>query len=174
MTVPVPVAGDEGVYTWGAAVANQLNREIQLMTTADQSSNSTTLVDIAGLTFPVVAGRQYGGTIRLRYHVFATNQGIQVAAAFPTGTLLAQVTTYGQGSPNGTTANRLTTSGTANNPATTDDSGSGSPRSLVIDLITYDCEADGTFAFQFRRGGTSGGTGVTILKGAHGLVLVSA
>lgn len=172
MTVPVPVAGDEGVYTWGAAVANQLNREIQLMTTADQSSNSTTLADVTGLTFAVESGRHYNGTLRLTYSVSATNQGCQIGVSCPTGDVLATITTYGQSSPSGTTGSVLASSGSATGVTTTDDNGTA--RRHIIVHLDYDCTADGTFAIQFRRGGTSGSTGATIRKGGGGTILVSA
>lgn len=172
MTVPVPVAGDEGVYTWGAAVANQLNREIQLMTTADQSSNSTTLADVTGLTFAVESGRQYVGTLVLWYSVAATNQCCQVAVSCPTGDLVASVTTRGQSTPSGAAESHLDASGSATGVTATDDNGTARRRITIA--LSYDCAADGTLAIQFRRGGTSGGIGATVRKGSGGIILVSA
>lgn len=172
MTVPVPVAGDEGVYTWGSAVATQLNRMIPLDTTADQSSDSTSLADVTGLTFAVTSGRRYNGTLRLWYSASSTAQGCQVGVSCPAGDVLATITTYGQSSPSGTTGSVLASSGSATGVTTTDDNGAA--RRHIIVHLDYDCTADGTFAIQFRRGGTSGSTGVTIRKGSGGIVLVSA
>lgn len=167
MSITVPVAGDRIVYGWGASVAEQLNREILLMKTADQSSNSTTLADITDLTFPVVNGKQYTGTLRLSYAVSATNQGCQIGITCPTGTVLVQVTTYGAG-PDET---HMRASGDVTTVATATGT---TPLGVEIKIMRYDCTADGTFAIRFRRGGTSGSTGVTIHKGSGGTILVSA
>lgn len=169
--IDVPVAGEELLDDWGVSVAGQLNREVQLMTTADQSSNGTTLADVTGLTFAVTSGKQYAGRVRLWYTVSATNQGCQVGVACPAGSVLATVTTYGQGSPSGTASSVLTASGSATGVTATDDNAG---RRHILVEFDYDCTAGGTFAIQFRRGGTSGSTGATIRKGSGGKVLVSA
>jgi hypothetical protein len=172
MPITVPVAGDRIVYTWPESVAAQLNRMIPLVKTADQSINDgTNWADIVGLTFPVVSGRQYGGIIRARYSVSATNQGLQILLVCPTGNVLVHVTTYGQGAPNTATISRLAASGDATSISSTDGT---TGRAVYIDILSYDCTATGTFGFQMRRGGTSGSTGATIHKGANGLILVSA
>lgn len=166
MTIPVPVVGERVVYTWGASVADQLNRMILLVKTSDQSSNSTTLADITDLTFPVVNGTTYTGSLRLSYAVSATNQGCQIGITCPTGTVLVQVTTYGAG-PDET---HMRASGDVTTVATATGT---TPLGVKVDIMRYDCTADGTFAIRFRRGGTSGSTGVTIHKGSGGVIITS-
>jgi hypothetical protein len=170
--VDVPIAGEEILYTWGDDVAERLNREIQLMTTSDQSSNSTTLADVSGMTFAVESGKQYNGTLTLWYSVSATNQCCQVAISCPAGDMVALVSTYGQSTPSGVTTSHLEASGSATGVTATD-TAAGARRRITISL-TYDCTADGTLAVQYRRGGTSGSTGATVRKGSGGKVLVSA
>lgn len=172
MTIPVPSIGERIVHTWGEAVATQLNRMIPLAKAADQSTDEgTSWTDVAGLSFPVVSGRTYGGSIRIRYSVSATNQGLQMRISCPTGNVLVHVATYGQGAPNSATISRLAASGAATSMSATDGT---SARACYVDVLAYDCGADGTFALQFRRGGTSGSTGATIHKGSNGLILASA
>lgn len=166
MTVSVPIVGERIVASWPASVAAQLNRMILLVKTSDQSSNSATLADITDLTFPVVNGTTYTGTLRLSYAVSATNQGCQIGITCPAGTVLVQVTTYGAG-PDET---HMRASGDVTAVATATGT---TPLGVEVKIMRYDCTADGTFAIRFRRGGTSGSTGVTIHKGSGGIILTS-
>lgn len=172
MTLSIPAVGDRIVQSHAANVIGRLNRQIQLAKTADQASNDgTNWTDVTDLTFPVVNGRQYGGTIRGSYAVTATNQGLQLRITCPAGSVLVHVTTYGQGgSPNGSTISRLAASGDATSISATDAVGT---RAFTVEIMSYQCTADGTFAVGFRRGGTSGSTGATIHKGANGLILAN-
>lgn len=170
MSIDSPVAGEPGTYQWAASVAAVLNRLILLDKDADQSSNDgTNWADVTGLTFPVTNGKRYNGSLELSFVVSATNQGLQLRLSCPTGNVLVHVQTYGNASPNAYTESRLAASGDATSISATD--GTTGRRCAVS--IVYDCTADGTFALQMRRGGTSGSTGATIRKGSGGLVLVS-
>lgn len=170
MSIPVPIIGERILADWPISVATLLNRLILLDKDADQSSNDgTNWADVTGLTFPVTNGKRYNGSLELSFVVSATNQGLQLRLSCPTGNVLVHVQTYGNASPNAYTESRLAASGDATSISATD--GTTGRRCAVS--IVYDCTADGTFALQMRRGGTSGSTGATIRKGSGGLVLVS-
>lgn len=170
MSIAVPTAGGPVLDTWGAAVANQLNRIILVSLTADQATNSATAVDVTEWTFPAVAGSAYVGQFFGRYSVSATNQGLRLTWDGPSGNgvLFAQI--GGNGAATTIADFRTTSDGTM-----TGSTASSATSALEFWLSFYFvATASGDYTIQFARGGTSGSTGVTLRDGSGGFVLESS
>lgn len=171
MTLTVPTAGSPILDTWGAAVANQLNRMHLVALSADQSTDSASLVDVTDLTWPVVAGRYYAGMLFGQYTVSATNQGLQMAwSSTPAGTGMMFLELTGP------------TAATTWDPYRTAaaDTAIGATTCLVTSFrefrlwFRFACSTSGDLQMQFKRGGTSGSTGVTLVAGSGGMILETA
>lgn len=167
--ITVPTAGTPILDSWGADVANRLNRLQPLALTSDLATNSATAQDIAALAVEMTAGRGYLMRFHGGYAVSATNQGLLLGFSAPSGGGALDARIWGNGGP--TTEGRVrTTSGTLVGLTATDTTGE---REFWLD-IWYVATASGTFTPQFARGGTSGGTGVTLRAGVGGLVIETA
>lgn len=171
MTIEVPTAGQPILDSWGQDVANKLNRVQLPVKSSDQSTNSATAVDIAGLSFDVEAGKKYVAKFIGLWSGSATNQGLQLKWTEPTGTTsLAMLTIRGKTSR--TSLDYTHTGGAGLNGV----SSCNTADDRVFFEIEMVCEVTtaGTIQLQFARGGTSGGTGITIYAGTGGIVVADS
>lgn len=168
MTVPVPSAGDAGVATWAAAVANQLNTMVSLTVAADVATNSTSYSDVA--TCAVESGKVYAGELYLRWTPNSTGQGAIFAINGPSGTLLAYAS-YHNGADGSTATTDRQSSTDSGTGVTTADNTNGR---ITIIRFWFSCTASGTLAVRLKRGGSSSAPGITVYKGGGGIVAVQA
>jgi len=168
MAITVPAAGAPVLTSWGADVANQLNKCIPIVSTADTVFNSATFGDITGLSFPVVAGYTYTWQLILMYSVGGITTGLSISHTAPAGTCRMLSSIYGNVSATGADTEWLGAADTATGTSTTD-----STNGRMIRLAGhFICTTSGTFQFRRKRNGTS--TNVTIFSASGGIVTVSA
>lgn len=168
MSIDVPTAGSPILDSWGVAVAGQLNRCVPLVIAADEATNSATAQDIDDWSFAVVAGSYYNVHLSGTYQVSATNQGLLLGVDGPAGSIYLHMRIGGNGAA--MTFTETASSGSLAGSTSTD---SAATRRTFQAWGRFAPTADGTITIQYARGGTSGGTGVTIEAGAGGILTVS-
>ncbi len=166
MSIDVPSAGDPILDTWGADVAEKLNKITPLLLTAAVATNSASADNIAEWSFPVVDGNVYSCQLHGSYYANATNQGIKFGYTGPAGAGHVSGVILGNGSDTGATR---FWSGDGSLAGRTSTDGTGR-RGFWL-AHRFAATASGTMYLQFARGGTSGAPGITITKGSGGLLI---
>lgn len=173
--IDVPALGERGVYTWGADVANRLNRELLVELAADEATNSATVATITGLEFPVENGKVYRWDLTLWYECDTTSQGAGVGFRHPGGEAMSAVRTFGV--TGGTTEGieRVLTSLAATDAMTAGATVSTADAMFQIEWRgRYECTADGTFLFRKKLNGTPSGFGFRLFAGSGGVIYLPA
>lgn len=170
--ITVPTAGTPILDTWGADVAERLNQLVPLVLEADTATDAAEGAGGATLfEIDCVSGQQYNVSIRGRYEVSATNQGLRLAvddtATGGTCSGFAQMASTAAATITNANLSAASTWGG------TTSTGTATVGRMFRLEFTFDCSSDGTLEVVFARGGTSGSTGVTIHAGSGGLVVVS-
>lgn len=168
MSIPVPIAGQPVLDTWGAAITNQHNMLIPLAMDTDFDTNSATEVDCDGLVFEVEAGKVYSGQLLAWSSVQHADSQCQWAFDHPGGD--AHMTVRAATSAVNTEQN--TRQSATNQSTTFDNAGAVDSVRHCFLSFRYVCSSDGEFAIRVSRSGTSGG--ITVHEGSGGLVTVSA
>lgn len=170
MAIPVPVPGEPILDTWGAAVATELNQLIPLTTTSDLTmENGDGLVDVPGLTFPVVSGRTYTGHVVGWSSVEHTNNQVQWAVNHPGG----DVGCYFRAATSGPVTEQLLRREAVDDETAFDAAGTADSIRQCVMTFRYVCDTDGTFAIRaLVDGGTALGDGY-VHAGSGGLVIES-
>ena len=171
MSIDVPTPGGPILDTWGAAVAGQLNAIQAVCLDADVTTDSASAQDVTGLAFDTEAGRNYMVQLWGVYTVSSTAKGLKVSFTYPGGTGQLHLTIYGNGSDVGLSRHRTNgyLGAGLQGRTSTDSTGYREWRAQMW----WQASADGTLQLQFGRGGSSGGTGVTMIKGT-GLIAVGS
>ncbi len=171
MSIDAVAVGDRIVYTWGLAVSAQLNKSYPLTVDANESTNSTSPSDVTGLTFTVENGSSYQIDLKVSYSCSATNQGIGIGVRHPGGDADGVFRVFGVSAAATEAIERLREQSANTDELTTAATVSSAGAPLVMEAtIFYTCTADGTFAIRKARNGTSGSTGLTIIKGSRAIV----
>ena len=165
MSIPVPVANDPVIASWASDIANRLNQMIPLVATAGQTTSSTSWSDIAGLTFPVEAGKSYIIRAWGLYTVTATGNGFVVGYKRPggsSGTVSSYLRAYGNGGATTALIERVSSA---------DDGGTGiatidgtASRQWDIDVL-HVADVTGTFALRWKRPGATNSNITMVVAG---------
>lgn len=173
-TIAVPTAGAPILDTWGADVANRLNRIIPIGLSADFASNSGSIQYVPELTWDIVAGRLYVARLFGSYEAAHTSQGLELGfLSEDTGVstedlMMIQVNHTTTSRTNG----RIVAPDVLGGPTTVDTA--NSPRGWWADFVMT-CSTSGTMSIGMARGGgNSTSPGVTLKAGSGGFVLETA
>lgn len=170
MAIAVPTAGNPILDTWGADVANRLNQLVPLIL---ESDTATDVAEGSGgvqlLTITVTAGREYNVQLFGIWEASATNQGLRVYVGESSGA--GTVRGHAMiGNPASGLTDYTVTDSTWNGSTST--SAATSDRAVTLSFV-YACTTTGVLEVKMARGGTSGGTGVTMRAGFGGLCVES-
>ena len=173
--IAIPTAGAPILDTWGADVANALNRLKPVHMTADAERNLTAAAALGELSVPMVAGRVYLGRIHGTYKTGGTNQGLRVGWTTEDGGATTGAHLFASIVGSSATAEsrfRLTQEDSLVGRTSVDQQ--NTKRAFWLDY-TFICSASGTFVPTFARGGNSSANpGITIFAGTGGLWIESA